>query len=833
MLKKFLPLSLLTLFAVCIFSGSAFAVQNVSTADPTTTAANADGLANGVNFSADGILTLEDNETIAAGGITTATTNTGTVLFKGTTTVNGVVGSSASVAVRGVSGGAANETVTFANNVFATTTTVSSTGTMTFSGNLTGTTVNFDANGNVRLEDGKTLTAAVTTDTNNTGSLSFLGDGSMVGQVGTSALKVSSITGGVAGKQVVFSNDVFATNTYVAQTGTLTFNGDVTSAINFNDNGLVQFADGADITGGITTSTTNTGSVTFKGSSSITSTTAIGTTNSLASVTVEGGTVTLNSGTTYGVRTTYVRTNTATGANGTLKLGQNSTLTGIVRVTDDPGVSGSSAFDVDAYRATVTDNFEVASGATLRTTVTTSGASSTTAGLVNALGTTTISTGSILDVNVQTNYVSNGTVYMVVDGNGTAVGIPGTVTDNSATLSFADSLNGANDLIMTATRANLGTLVAADPNASAVGASLNGFSTGATGDIALVIANIDTLGTTQQVTDAFNQLDPGMDGGINQASFNSTGGSLNTITTRLGNARDGVVNGGGQNGISSGDEFTEAGVWLQGFGAYGDQDNSGGISGYTAGTWGMAGGVDWKSSERTRLGLSFAYSQSNIDSNDDLSGTDVDGYQGTLYGSYEGEPWYVDAMFAFGWNVYDGSRQIAFAGINRQATQDYDGQQYSTKFTFGYPFAIAEQWNLVPIVSLFYSHLSLDGFTETGADSLNLIVADQGYDFLQQGLGAKVEGSIMDDQGYKWVPEFHALWLYDYIGDQASTTSTFAAGGNSFSTNGLDPEQSTLNAGAALTLYTSEAASINFRYDFDYRSDYTGHGGSVTVRYEY
>lgn len=803
-------ITLLSITAACLWlAPSALAIQSV-TADANSSDTT------GAHFTGDFTLTVPSGTNTGSTSVTTATHNTGSLMFAGTSTVAGTVGTSASVQLKGIGAGVNESTVRFNSDVFAVSTVLGGNGTILFG-------------------NGANLTSTVTTATNNTGSLGFLGNSVITGQVGTSSAKVATVTGGTAGSRVTFANDVFATTTKVVGTGTITFNGDVTSDVVLGGNGLVQFGNGSDLTGAVTTGTAGTGSLLFDGTSSVSGN--IGAGAALNLVTIEGGVVTLG-GTTYAVNSTLIRTNTAGAVSGTLKLGNNVAMSG----TNAIQINGAGAFDASQYVATVTGggDFVLNSGATLKTTIISTGASSSTAGHVVASANNNdaqVSATANVDVNVTPNaYVSNGQVFMLVDGESSGSGVntlSTAVTDNSATLSFVAAENGTtNDLVLTATRANMGTL-ATDTNSKAIGASLNGFSTGATGDMASVVANLDTLGTAQQFSDAVNQLDPEMNGGVNQASFNSTGGALNTVSNRLDNGRMGVVNGGGQTGISSGDEFTDAAIWTQGFGVYGDQDARDGVAGYDANTWGVAGGYDWRMDERTRLGLSFAYSQSDVESDNSMSDTNVDGYQGSVYGSYEGDPWYVDAMFAFGWNAYEGTRRIQFASINRTADQDYDGQQYSTKFTFGYPLAIADNWSLVPIVSLMYSHLNIDGFTETGAGALNLIVEDQSYDFLQQGLGAKIVHEFVDGNKQKWVPSLHAMWLYDYIGDPAAATSTFTAGGASFQTEGLEPEQSSLNAGAGLTVYATEVLSLSFGYDFEYREDYTGHSGTGTLRYEF
>jgi len=53
-------------------------------------------------------------------------------------------------------------------------------------------------------------------------------------------------------------------------------------------------------------------------------------------------------------------------------------------------------------------------------------------------------------------------------------------------------------------------------------------------------------------------------------------------------------------------------------------------------------------------------------------------------------------------------------------------------------FALALSCTLTPFASLQYTHVSLDGYTETGAGDINLRVRSQSYDFAESGLGIQL-----------------------------------------------------------------------------------------------
>ena len=813
-------------FLTLAISKPAFAVLTVSSStDQVMDLGNAteDGKLNGVNFTGDGTLTIRNGSNIntnaLTNGVTTATNNTGSLGFLGYSTVTGVVGTASTGLIRKINGGVADTKVTFTGaNVYATTTNIMSSGTMSFAGNLTSTTVNFGGNGSVEMADNASITGTVTTDTTGTGSIAMLGTGTISGQVGTSSARLSTVTGGYITEKVDFSSDVYAVTTKVVGTGTLVFGGTLTgTTLNYNADGSVIVADGKNLAvTTVSTSTNNTGSVTFRGASTISGTFGSVAGNDLKLATVDGGIVTLDNGASdYAVTTTQVN------SGGTFKMaGATETIT--------TAVSVASGGNFDLGTSVVTENVggvTIASGGKLSTTF---GTTTTLGTLTATAAAPSISATSTLAVNLNGLYVPDGT-YLVVDVNNAGINAPIT-TSSSSGVSITSSVT-TNDLYITVARNYAA--ISGSGNAGAVGDGFSSFARAASGDSATIVAAFDNLGSAAAQDAALQQLDPDMNGGINQAALNSTSASLGTVSTRLDNARNGVASGNGQSGIATGDEFTDAAIWTQGFGAYGDQDDVKGIAGYTATTWGTAAGVDWKMNEDSRLGFAFSYGNSGIDANGGLSNTDVDSYQGTIYGSYDQPKYFIDWMGAFAWNEYDSTRDIVFGGINRTANGGYSGQEYSLKGTYGYKVPY-NGYTLIPTASLLYSHLNIDNYTESDAGSLNLDVDGQDYDFLQSGLGAKIEIPQMDQaKRVTWMPEFHAMWLYDFIGDRASSTARFTGGGSSFTTNGFSPEQSSFNLGTGITVYPSDNLSLQFKYDFEIRDDYTGHSGSATLRWKF
>lgn len=234
------------------------------------------------------------------------------------------------------------------------------------------------------------------------------------------------------------------------------------------------------------------------------------------------------------------------------------------------------------------------------------------------------------------------------------------------------------------------------------------------------------------------------------------------------------------------------------------------------------------------IGVGGGYAYGDIDTKNEDNNSNVDSYQGMIYTGYaDGSPWFFNGMLSFAWNEYDASRGITFGSINRVADADYDGQQYTGTVSAGYTFQSTKDmpFDVTPLASFQYSHLDIGSYTETGAGDLSLSVADQDYDLAKLGLGAKISKAYHDQRWGSFVPEVHAKWFYDFIGDEVATTNSFTGGGASFRTRGFEPAQHSLNAGVGVTWHTKGNMSVNLLYDSELKEDYYSHSGSATLRW--
>ncbi|MGV8057868.1 MAG: autotransporter domain-containing protein [Smithellaceae bacterium] len=475
-----------------------------------------------------------------------------------------------------------------------------------------------------------------------------------------------------------------------------------------------------------------------------------------------------------------------------------------------------------------TDSFTVMPGSNAKLNFTLNKATATTAAIANA-ETVTIADNTKIAVNVAgTSNISNNDQFLIVDTNTLAV-TPANLTiltDSSLPMLSFSSVKSGNKLYLVASRN--GTYYSTNSGNTSLGTVLDTLANTATGDMSAVLAELDKSGSAAYA----RKLEPIVNYGVIQAGYATMRQFNQTIAGRIEqlpailNARENMMTG-----ILAGDDPSNTGAWTQVFGSTMHQDGRDAVSGYNANVDGISVGLDRLLAKHFFAGFSFSYARDNITSSDFSTKTSAENSQGSLYGSLATEAYYLNVILSFAYNRYDSSRHIFFGGIDRTAKSIYDGNQYSGYLEGGYNFH-RQGFKITPLASLQYLRIQLNDYCESGAGALNLSTDIQRYNVLQSGLGAKIAYPIQG-KNVQIIPELHARWLYDFIGDPQQTTSQFTGGGATFAAKGLEPPQSSYNFGAKLNILTEYGVTLSLDYDLEIKHDFHSHNGYINVRYEF
>ncbi|MBF0489543.1 MAG: autotransporter domain-containing protein [Candidatus Omnitrophica bacterium] len=626
-----------------------------------------------------------------------------------------------------------------------------------------------------------TVPAAVSSSSNLQGTVVFNSSSTVYGDMGATGTRLLYIQS-MAGTTVNFLGSVYS-GTLDSATGTTNFMGPVNIvATNFTGDGTISLVANATLTGAMTTNTAQTGTLSLAGGSELFG--AVGGANGVRSINVVGG------------------SNSA---------GVNATISGAV---------DTYAFSLGTNTLNISGALTMASNGVIDTILF---SPSVFGHVVVTGGPADLGTGLALNVNIpSTSLIKVGDQFNVVQGSGS--GAIATVADPTNPLykfSIVTTPAGQGQIQTSSTPLQAGQN---QPIAAAVIPVLEAIPT--TPDINTVLTSINALTNANAVANAEAQLAPSTPAlsaplvifqGIRQ--YQDLWLSRLDMCSHFSTTEEENTN--------CQDNAPVSGWWAKGFGNFANQSARNGFTEYDSRTYGSMIAYDVPIGLNTRAGLGLGYGRSTINGKTFDANVDMNTYQTTAYIGHENGPWFTDASASFGWNDYSGMRHIVYPGVDRTANSRYQGQNYTFFTSSGYHLAV-KKFVITPIKTMQYSRLHQRGYTETGAGDINLRVKSKNYDFLESGLGVKVERPL-SYKGGTLVPEVHTQWLHELFSPRMSQTASYTASGSGeFTTPGPRPNANTFNVGGGVSLLSCTCGkrtwSLEAVYDYNWRTDgYSAH----------
>ena len=161
------------------------------------------------------------------------------------------------------------------------------------------------------------------------------------------------------------------------------------------------------------------------------------------------------------------------------------------------------------------------------------------------------------------------------------------------------------------------------------------------------------------------------------------------------------------------------------------------------------------------------------------------------------------------------------------ANQVYGQLESGYRFDLGGPLASFA----TPFARLQAYTGTQNGFTESGAQSLDLNVAAQTTNSLRSVLGAQLGGSV--DLGWrdKFYAQFRLGWSHEYADTSRPVAASFAGAPQApFTTYGVGPQRDGAVIGVAANTALTETLSIYFHYEGNISGQDTNHALTAGVR---
>ncbi len=276
------------------------------------------------------------------------------------------------------------------------------------------------------------------------------------------------------------------------------------------------------------------------------------------------------------------------------------------------------------------------------------------------------------------------------------------------------------------------------------------------------------------------------------------------------------------------------GAWggaLGGLGVIGSGTNPGQLT-YSVG--GFAAGLDRMVAPGLRVGVTAGYTTGTQWTQGFSGNGTTDTFLAGLYGNYRMDKVYADAMFGYGYSFNQMWRQIFIPGLQPRTAQGSAGaNQWYGQIEGGYRFDIGTPADayVTPFARLQGYTGAQNGFSETGAQSLNLTVAGQTTNSLRSVLGAQLGGAI--DLGWreKLAVQVRLGWSHEYADTARPVTATLAGAPlMPFTTYGVAPTRDGAVVGFSANTAVADATSVYLRYEGNISGQDSAHALTAGVR---
>jgi autotransporter-associated beta strand protein len=552
------------------------------------------------------------------------------------------------------------------------------------------------------------------------------------------------------------------------------------------------------------------------------------------------GATTVNAGTlavTGSIANSTVTVNAGGVLAGTGTVGA-TTITGGGTFAPGSGVPGSMM--------TVAGNLAFRSGALYVVQVNPSAAS-----FANVTGTATLTGATVRPVLAPGNYVPG--QYTILHSGG-LVGTFSGISGNNPNFNVSLSYTGT-DVLLNLGGATLGAGAGLNQNQQNVADALNNFfNSGHT----LPPAFATIFGPTgTNLGNALSQLSGEPATGAQQVGFMMTNQFLGLMLDPFVDGRSGVAGAGGPAlGFASEREALPAdialafssvirapatktpsfeqrwSVWGSAFG--GGNRTSGdlatvGSHDLSASTAGFAGGLDYRVTPTTVVGVAFAGGGTNWNLSQGLGGGRSDAFQVGVYGATSWGPAYLAAALAYT-NHWMSTDRFAFAGDH--LTASFNAQSLGARAESGYRFATIVG-GVTPYAAIQVQNFHTPSYGETDVNGGGFALAFNARTATdtRSELGARFDRVLASNPGTVLALRARLAWAHDWVSDPALIPLFQTLPGASFIVNGAAPARNSALASVGTELRLANGVALFGKFDGEFAAHSSTYAGTATVRY--
>jgi autotransporter-associated beta strand protein len=250
----------------------------------------------------------------------------------------------------------------------------------------------------------------------------------------------------------------------------------------------------------------------------------------------------------------------------------------------------------------------------------------------------------------------------------------------------------------------------------------------------------------------------------------------------------------------------------------------------TASTAGFAGGLDYRVTPDTVVGVALAGGGSSWSLANGLGGGKSDAFQAGLYGASRWGAAYVAAALSYTHHWMSTDR-FAFAG--EHLTASFNAQSLGARVESGYRFATLFG-GLTPYAAVQAQNFRTPSYSETNVNGgFGLAYNGRTGSDTRSELGARFDRLLALNPNAVLTLRARLAWAHDWVSDPVLAAAFQTLPGASFIVNGATPAKNSALASAGTELRLANGVTLLGKFDGEFASRSTTYAGTGTIRYSW
>jgi outer membrane autotransporter protein len=249
----------------------------------------------------------------------------------------------------------------------------------------------------------------------------------------------------------------------------------------------------------------------------------------------------------------------------------------------------------------------------------------------------------------------------------------------------------------------------------------------------------------------------------------------------------------------------------------------------SARTAGFAGGLDYRVTPNTVVGVALAGGGTDWSLANGLGGGKSDAFQAGVYGVTRSGPAYLAAAFAFT-NHWMSTDRFAFAGDH--LTASFNAQSLGARVESGYRFA-TYYGGITPYAAIQAQSFRTPTYSETDVNGGGFALGYAGRTATdtRSELGARFDRLLALNPNAVLALRARLAWAHDWVSDPTLAAVFQTLPGASFIVNGATPAKNSALASAGTELRLANGISLLGKFDGEFASRSSTYSGTGTIRY--